>query len=155
MIPGIDLGRWLAYGAIALLLVAAGWLDGYRRGELKLYEYQGEQAAESVKIVVKQGEVTERVVTKYVRIKEKAGNAADGIRREVIRYVETNPSGMCLDDDWRRLHDAAAAGVLPAGAGGPDGAVRAPGADPAGTGDDGLQRTRHGDGELRAAPSLR
>jgi len=146
--------RYLVYAALVLALGVAIWAHGYSRGELKLYDYQAEQAKASVAVVVKQGEVTERVVTRYVVKMRATENAANGIRTEVNRYAESN-SGMCLDDDWRWLHDAAARGALPERPGGADGVVRAPTADRRGEGDDGLQRARHRLGELRAAPPLR
>jgi hypothetical protein len=55
----------LAYGVIALLAAALLELDGYRRGERKLWEYQAAQAKAAVPVIVKQGATTERVVTKY------------------------------------------------------------------------------------------
>jgi hypothetical protein len=50
---------------IALLAAALLELDGYRRGERKLWEYQAAQAKAAVPAIVKQGATTERVVTKY------------------------------------------------------------------------------------------
>src|SRR4051812_47633005 len=49
--------RFLVYGVIALLACALLELDGYRRGEKKLWDYQAKQATEAVHIVVKRGAV--------------------------------------------------------------------------------------------------
>jgi hypothetical protein len=57
------LTRILVYSALAGLVLSLAELDGYRRGEKKLYEYQAKQATAAVAIVVKRGAVTERVVT--------------------------------------------------------------------------------------------
>jgi hypothetical protein len=146
--------RFAVYGVIVLLACALLELDGYRRGERKLWDYQAKQATEAVHIVTKRGEVTERVITKYENVAGETKVVTKNIEKEVVRYVQTHPGAACLDDDWRRLHDAAADN-LPDATGGPDGAVRAPGADTGSDGDDGFQRTDYGDGELRAAPPLR
>lgn len=122
------LGNWqrfAVYAGVAAVLLGAAWFHGYTRGEIKLFEYQAAEARAAVKIVVKQGAATERVVTKYIKVKEATQTIANGIRNEVIRYVETNP-GYCLDVAWGRLHDAAAANTLPGTAAGSDGAERAP-----------------------------
>lgn len=45
--------RILVWGAVILMLILCGELDGYRRGQLKLYEYQAEEARKSAAIVTK------------------------------------------------------------------------------------------------------
>lgn len=122
------LGNWqrfVAYGVVALLVAGMLELDGYRRGERKLWEYQAEQAKQTVAVVVKQGRVTERVVTRYVQVRAAAKVVEKTVEKEVIRYAETNP-GSCLDARWGWVHDHAAAGTVPDPAGEPDGAGGAP-----------------------------
>lgn len=150
----IDWPRIVAYGVVLVLAAALLELDGYRRGERQLWEYQAAQATEAVRIVTKRGEVTERVITKYEKVAGETQVVTNTIEKEVVRYADSNP-GACLDDDWRRLHDAAAANEVPDPAAGPDGSVRAPESDAGGDGDHGFQRTRYGERELRAAPPLR
>lgn len=122
MIPGLDLWRIGVYALTALLLLggAAGW--GYHRGVQRLWDYQAEQAQLAVKIVTKQGEVTERVVTKYVKVKAEAVVIEKLVEKEVIRYANT---GHCLDAEWGRLHDAST-GAVPDASAGTDDASRAP-----------------------------
>lgn len=151
----LDLTRWLVWGVVIASAVSVVWMHGYSRGNRNLLEYQADQARAAVPVVVLQGKVTERVVTRYIKVKEAASAVETVITNEVILYAETTPTGMCLDDDWRRLHDAAALGSVPEGAGRPDGGVRSPGPDSGSEGNDGRQRTRHGDAELRAASPLR
>lgn len=126
------LGGWqriLLYGAVAAAVCAGLIGYGYHKGVQRLWEYQAAQARETVRIVTKQGKVTEKVVTKYVKVAGETQVVTNTIEKEVVRYAEKNP-GACLDDDWRRLHDAAASNTLPKPAAPADGAVRAPGADP-------------------------
>ena len=109
------LGNWqrlVIYGLLiaGVLAASAGW--GYMKGVERLYAYQAKQATQAVKIVVKQGEATERVVTRYVKVKGTTQVVTQTVEKEVVRYVETNP-GPCLDAEWRRLHDTAAANTLP------------------------------------------
>jgi hypothetical protein len=134
------LGNWqriAVYAALVGLVLSLAELDGYRRGEKKLYEYQAQQATAAVAIVVKRGAITERVVTRYVKVREDRKEAADEIKKEVETYANTSA---CLDDDWRRLHDAAAIGALPRAPAAADDALRAAGADAGRDGDDGPQR---------------
>lgn len=119
------LARVLVYGLLAGLLIACGGLYGYRRGELKLFDYQAKEAAASVAIVTKQGKVTEKVVNRYIKVKGNTQVVTKTIEKEVVRYAEVNP-GYCLDAAWGRLHDAAATNTVPQPSSFSDGAERAP-----------------------------
>ena len=104
------LGNWQKYLIIGLVILAAAgvvWMHGYGKGSSRLFEYKAEQAEEAVRIIVKRGEVTEKVVTKYVERKAKTQVVTQTIEKEVIKYAEANP-GVCLDRDFRRLHDQSA-----------------------------------------------
>lgn len=105
--------RWLIYGVVILLALgtAAGW--GYHRGVLKLYDYQVKQAQEAVKIVVKQGAVTERIVTEFIEREAKTRIITQTIEKEVIKYVEAGLDRCPLSNAARVLHDAAAADTIP------------------------------------------
>jgi hypothetical protein len=87
--------RFLVYGVIVLLACALLELDGYRRGEKKLWDYQAKQATEAVRIVTKRGEVTERVITKYVKV---AGETSvrDAVHREGGRALCGKEPWCCL-----------------------------------------------------------
>lgn len=115
--------RILIYALVATLILGAvaGW--GYTKGVQRLYNYQAQQAIETVKVVIKREQATERVVTKYIRVREQAVHNQATITEEVHHYEN---AGYCLDAGWRRLHDAAAAGALPPAPTGPDGASDAP-----------------------------
>lgn len=132
---GLLLGSWqrvAIYASLAALLLGMAELDGYRRGEKKLYEYQAEQANAAVAIVTKRGAVTEKVITKYVKVAGKTQVVTNTIEKEVLKYAN---AGTCLDDDWRMLHDAAA-NNLPETSGDPDAVVLQAGAHAASLGDD-------------------
>jgi hypothetical protein len=123
--PYAALAKW---GVIALLCAAIfgfGWVKGNQHGTGKLTEYQGAQAVASAALVVKQGKVTERIVTKYVKVRGETQTVTQTVEKEVVRYAESNP-GLCLDADWRRLHDAAALNTVPDGAARTDGEGGAP-----------------------------
>lgn len=124
VIPGLDLWRLAAYGLVVLLVVGSAAGFGYHKGVQRLWDYQAEQAREAVKIVVKQGEVTEKVVTKYIKVKAEAVIIEKVVEKEVIKYADANP-GNCLDVRWGELHDASA-GSVPDPAGAADGKGRAP-----------------------------
>lgn len=127
---GFIIGQWQRLAIYALLAVillggAAGW--GYHKGVQRLWDYQAEQARETVKVVVKQGQATERVVTRYVRVQGETRVVTETIEKEIPTYVVQNP-GLCLDPGWRRLHDSAAANAIPAAPGATDAEAAAPSA---------------------------
>ena len=110
---GFVTGNWqrlAIYGLLAVILLgsAAGW--GYMRGVKRLYEYQADQATATIAVVVKQGEITERIVTRYVKVQAATQVVEQNIKKEVARYAEKNPAS-CLDARWGRLHDGAALGT--------------------------------------------
>lgn len=150
---GSFLNPWVLLAVAAL---AGGvWFHGYATGRDKLDDYIVEQATAAIKVIVKQGAVTEKVVTKYVKVAGATRTVTQTVEKEVLRYATDN-LGLCLDPGWRLLHDAAALNTLPGGADRPPGGLRTPAA-PAG----GDERPDGGPGpadrhlELRAASSLR
>ncbi len=147
--------RLLAMAIAALALIAFGWVKGNQHGTLKLTEYQAAQAMATAKVIVKQGAVTERVVTEYVKTAGKTEVVTKNVEKEVVRYAEKNP-GACLDAGWRVLHDRAAANALPSSPGGTDGPLPAPRSLTGGPGGPG-SRPGDPDGhlQLRAASQLR
>ena len=118
-------GRFIAYGVAAIAVASTIWLHGYGRGVQKLYDFQVAQATEAVKVIVKQGAVTEKVVTKYVKVQGRTRVITNTIEKEVVRYAAQNTTS-CLDTDWGRLHDAAAAGAVSEAPGPADGTAGAP-----------------------------
>ena len=120
------LGNWqrfAAYGVVALFALSAAFGFGFHRGVKQLWDYQVEQANQAVAIVVKQGEVTERVVTKYIKGQERVRVITNTIEKEIVRYENTTN---CLDVRWGRLHDAAATRTLPSAPGPADATTGAP-----------------------------
>jgi hypothetical protein len=121
------LARWLVLAVVLVAVVLMARLHWKQEGREEILR---ENAAAAVRIITRQGEATERVVTKYRTIVKQAEPIVQTIEKEVIRYANVNP-GFCLDADWRRLHDAGALGAVPAAAGGIDAAGRTPEAPPA------------------------
>lgn len=147
---------WVIAGLIVLSAFAGGYLKGYASGRDKLDDYIGAQAVAAVQVVTRQGAVTEKVVTRYVKVAGETETVVKEVERKVIDYAMANPDGLCLDGNWRVLHDAAVAGSGSRAPSSPDGGLRAPPSTPGGirfpyrspsTGD--------GDKQLREASPLR
>lgn len=121
--PYAILARLVIIGVVLIAFFGVGWVKGNQHGTQKLTDYQGAQAAAAIKIVTRQGEATERVVTKYVAVAGKTKVITDTIEKEVVKYVDSKPLALAcmLDDRWVQLHDAAAAGTVPPPAGATDG----------------------------------
>ena len=113
--PYAMLARLAFVGIILAAAFATGWVKGDGHGTQKLIEYQAKQAAESVKVITKQGETTERVVTRYLDRVKLVEGATVTIEKEVTKYVESKPLAMAclLDNRWLQLHNAAASGSVP------------------------------------------
>ena len=122
------MGLVYKWAVIAFLVAAFGtvaWIKGDSHGTQKLIDYQAAQATVAVRLVTRQGAVTERVITKYLdRVKVIEGTTTT-IEKEVTKYVDSKPLALAcmLDNRWLRLHDAAAAGAVPPPAGSADGAT--------------------------------
>ena len=99
--------RYAVYGALGLAVGGMCFGYGYHRGIRNLWEYQAEQARAAIPVIVKQGAVTEKVVTKYrdriVRVK---GDTVT-LTKEVTVYVPASADPV-LPAGWLLLHDAAA-----------------------------------------------
>jgi hypothetical protein len=153
------LGQWqrlALYGALVAVVCGFVYFKGYQHGRDQLDQYVAAQALEATRIVTRQGKVTEKILTRYVEVAGATHTVTETVEKEVIRYADANPAGLCLDADWRRLHDSAAANTFPGAPGAPPGGLRAP-AEPTPGPTFPWRRPgppdRHG--ELREASSLR
>lgn len=114
--------RWLVLAIVLGLGVTAlrvHWVQVGREQVLR------ENIKVATKIVSQQGAATEKVVTQYVKVKGKTEVVTEYVDREVKVYEETN-TGLCLDADWRRLHDSAATNQVPSSRRATDGEGGAP-----------------------------
>jgi len=118
------LNPWVLLFIASVLGLA--WFKGYQTGAGKLEAYRTEQFTAATKINTQRAKVTERVVTRFVEVAGATKVHTEFIEREVADYAETNPAGLCLDADWRRLHDSAALNTVSGPAGSPAGALRTP-----------------------------
>ncbi len=114
------IGRWLVGAAalMALLLMARmHWIQQGREQILR------ESAAAVVKIVEKQGKVTERVVTRYIKVAGETKVITNTIEKEVIKYATANLDQCVLSNAFVVLHDSAAVGSIPSAARAIDGSA--------------------------------
>jgi hypothetical protein len=100
--------RALAWGLVAIALVAFGWVRG--AGHVQT-AWDAEQMLQKDRVLVvraRQAEATAQVVTRYVDRIRTVRVAGESIIREVPRYVPLDAPD--LPGGWRVLHDAAARG---------------------------------------------
>jgi hypothetical protein len=117
-------GRFIAYGVVIVAALTVAEMHGYYRGKTLLYEYQAEQAKAAVRVVVKQGAVTEKIVTQYRDRVRWVREVPQIIEKEIVRYVPPSADPV-LPLGWVLLHDSAAVGQIPQATAGVD--VAAPG----------------------------
>jgi hypothetical protein len=111
------------------------WFKGYQIGADKLERYRSEQFAEATRINTARAKVTTQIETRYVKVAGETRYVTQVIEKEVERYAQNNP-GLCLDPDWRRLHDRAALNTVSDPASGANAALR-----PTGRAAEGLRPT--------------
>ena len=116
------LGRW-----IVLAVIVGSALAFAREHFINIGRQQvlAENQKAAIKIVTKQGTVTERIVNHYIKVKGDTQIVTQTVEKEVVKYADAN-SGYCLDADWRRLHDSAALNTVPDAGQQVDGASGAP-----------------------------
>ena len=121
------LGGKLTQDAIVVLVAIALVAGGYIKGSLAVHaEWDADKArraARAAEVKADQAGATVQVVTQYVDRVKVVRQAGDTIIKEVPVYVSPEADAACvLSRGFVRLHDAAAAGVVPDPAGGPDAA---------------------------------
>ena len=82
-----------------------------------------ENVQAAVRIIREQGAVTERVVTKYVKVAGETKVKREVIEKEVIKYVESGLDSCPISNRAVVLHNASAANILPPTIGPTDGAA--------------------------------
>lgn len=112
--------RWLVGGLVFALLVFALRTHWVQEGREQILR---EGATAAVKIVVKQGAVTERVVTEYIKVAGETKTKTEYIEKEVNRYEKSGLDQCLLSSSFVGLHDSAALGRIPSAAGSIDGST--------------------------------
>jgi hypothetical protein len=123
--PQALLARLGVYVLIAVSLFSFGFLKGCQYESAERLELLAEQAKEGNRIAAARREVTIEVQKVYIEKAGKTEIVTEYVNTEVERYAPTNTS-MCIDDNWIRLHDAAAEGKLPKGRSGVDDSLHSP-----------------------------
>jgi hypothetical protein len=118
MIPalGFLVGNWqrfLIYGLVVVAFLGTFGMWCYMKGRSALHEYKGRLAVEAAKVIVKQGAVSEKILTKYVKVKGETQVKIEFRDREVIRYEQANLDQCPLSTAFVSLHNSAAANTIP------------------------------------------
>jgi hypothetical protein len=113
--------RLLAIAALAVALLGFGWVKGAAHVQSEWDAAIANQTLQVAVVKRRQAEATVQVITKYVdrvRIVRETGAT---IIKEVPVYVSKEADAACvLPRGFVRLHDAAAAGIVPDPAGSAD-----------------------------------
>lgn len=99
--------KYVAYGALAV----ATFAFGYVKGQAHVYE---KGITESVRIVTLQGKTTQKVITKYIKQKEKQDKIDENIKHEGQSYAIRFPNDdYHFNNFYVRMHDASVKGDVP------------------------------------------
>ena len=108
------LPTWTRYLAYALLMVATwghGYVTGVKREDNKLIVHD-------TKVIVKQGEITTKIITKYISIKEKQTKLDEGVKQDGKSYAILFPNdNYHFNNEYVRVFNESVTGVptLPSG----------------------------------------
>ncbi len=106
--------RLLALAALGLTLVGFGWVKGSGHVQAQWDAAVQQQSLQAAAIRERQAQTTVQVVTQYVDRVRVVREKGDTIIKEVPIYVPVQADAACtIYRGFVRLHDAAAAGVLP------------------------------------------
>ena len=103
--------RYLAYG----VLVISSWGYGYIKG---IAHETKALVIHDTKVVIKQGEITTKIITKYVKIKEKQTKLDEGIKQDGKSYAILFPNdNYHFNNEYVRVFNESVTGVptLPSG----------------------------------------
>lgn len=118
MLSNLVLPPWAKYVALGGLVIAA-FSYGYVKGQANVYK---ETINETTKVVYLQGKTTEKVVTKYVKVKEKQKPVDEEIKHEGQAYaIDFADSKHFFNNRYVRLHDSSVEGSVPPLPSGDDG----------------------------------
>lgn len=99
---------WLKYVVISVLLVTV-WGHGYTKGQANVYEKQLDSTA---KLVYIQGKTTTKVITKYIKQKEKQAPIEEQIKKEGQSYAIQFPNDYTFNNEYVRLFNQSVTGNL-------------------------------------------
>ena len=106
--------RLLVLAALAAALVGAGWFKGAGHVQHQWDAAVAEQARQVARVEKQQAEATVQVVTRYIDRVKVVREKGDAIIKEVPVYVPSEADTACtIHRGFVRLHDAAAANVVP------------------------------------------
>jgi len=113
--------RLLALAALAVALIAFGWVKGAGHVQARWDTAVQQQTLQAAAVRERQAQATVKVVTEYVDRVRIVRLKGDTIIKEVPVYVPVQADAACrINRGFVRLHDAAAAGELPEPAGDAD-----------------------------------
>ena len=110
VLSNIILPPWAKYVAFGgLLLSVFGY--GYVKGQANVFE---NSLHESIKVVMLQGKTTQKVITKYVKVKEKQKPIDEETKHEGQAYaIDFADSKHFFNNRYVRVHDSSVEGSLP------------------------------------------
>lgn len=99
--------KYVAYGVLAVSLFGYGYI----KGQANVYDNLVDNTA---KVIIKQGKVTTKIITKYIKVKEKQKPIEEEIKHEGQAYtIDFGDSGHFFNNRYVRLHDASVEGSVP------------------------------------------
>ena len=113
-LTNLILPSWSKYVAYALLMVAT-WGHGYVTG---VKHEDNKMIVHDTKVIIRQGEITTKIITKYIKIKEKQTKLDEGIKQDGKSYAILFPNdNYHFNNEYVRVFNESVTGVptLPSG----------------------------------------
>ena len=113
-LTNLILPSWSKYVAYALLMVVT-WGHGYVTG---VKHEDNKMIVHDTKVIIRQGEITTKIITKYIKIKEKQTKLDEGIKQDGKSYSILFPNdNYHFNNEYVRVFNESVTGVptLPSG----------------------------------------
>lgn len=113
-LSNLVLPSWSKYVAYAVLITAT-WGHGYVKG---INHAANKAVAQDTRIIIKQGKVTTKVITKYIKIKEKQTKLDGEIKNDGTSYaINFSDDPYRFNNEYVRVFDNSVTGIpsLPSG----------------------------------------
>ncbi len=113
MFANLNLTAWAARLAVALLLMLAGFVLGWRFAGYKCAAVEVSADTKLVAAAAREQQATDAVVTHFVDTEQHRSAARAAIKKDISHEVSAD---IVLPPVYRVLHDAAATGTVPGAA---------------------------------------
>ena len=99
-------GKYAVGAALIASVYGYAYVQGLKSGTVQIVEY-------NTRVIEKQGKVTEKIITKYIKIKEKQKQESEVVTNEGKQYAIQFHDAYHFNNEFVRLYDQSVKGSIP------------------------------------------